>query len=105
MMDDKIIQLYDEKTNESVFVSASSFHKYTKEFHGNKALIYFYLVDHMDRRNNTFYGTYASLSKDLCISRPTVTKVMKQFVNDGIVKLLHQGVWEIDESKALTYIA
>ena len=100
-MDEKnIVRLFDNE-NEYVQMDEFSFHTFVRNFHGNKAIVLIYLTENMDKRTNIFYGTCTSISKELKLSRPTVSKIMNYMKDLGVVKMKQVGVWEIDMNKVM----
>ena len=96
MSENGIIQLYNEQSNELFQMNRISFSQFLKNFHGNEAVVFFYVVNNIDRRTNIFYGTHEKICKAVHLSRPTVSKAMKHMKSLGVVRPMQVGVWEVN---------
>ena len=96
MSDNKVIQLYDEQSKELFQMSKGSLSQFLRNFHGNDAVVFFYILNNIDRRNNMFYGTHSKICDNVHLSRPTVSKAMKRMQNIGVISPVQIGVWEVN---------
>lgn len=104
--------LVDFDTGESIFVD-----QITKRVYGTKNFwkcylmdflsvlgildskqvdIFIYIVENTNQSNNTFIGTYKKIAKDLNVSEPTISKIMKKLQENGFVKKVQNGAWMVN---------
>lgn len=57
--------------------------------------ILIYILEHTEAANNTFIGTYTKIQAEVSVSRPTVATVMKKLQDNGFIKRVQNGVWQV----------
>lgn len=57
--------------------------------------ILIYILEHTEAANNTFIGTYTKIQDEVGVSRPTVATVMKKLQENGFIKRVQNGVWQV----------
>lgn len=57
--------------------------------------ILIYILEHTEAANNTFIGTYTKIQDEVGVSRPTVATVMKKLQENGFIKRIQNGVWQV----------
>ena len=57
--------------------------------------ILIYILEHTEAANNTFIGTYTKIQAEVGVSRPTVATVMKKLQDNGFIKRVQNGVWQV----------
>ena len=57
--------------------------------------ILIYILEHTEAANNTFIGTYTKIQDEVGVSRPTVATVMKKLQENGFIKKVQNGVWQV----------
>jgi len=58
--------------------------------------IFIYIVENTNQSNNMFIGTYKKISKDLNVSEPTISRIMKKLQQNNFVKKAQNGVWLVN---------
>lgn len=58
--------------------------------------IFVYIVENTNQNNNLFIGTYKKISKDLNVSEPTISKIMKKLQENNFIKKVQNGVWFVN---------
>lgn len=58
--------------------------------------IFIYIVENTNSETNTFIGTYDKISKDVNVSRPTISKIMKKLQENNFIKKVQNGVWLVN---------
>lgn len=56
-----------------------------------------YLYENVEPDTGYIFVTYADIQKATSSSAPTVAKVMTQLQEDGLIKKVHRGVWQLCE--------
>lgn len=57
--------------------------------------ILIYLLENTESSNNTFIGTYSKIQEEVGVSRPTVATVMTKLQENGFIKKVQNGVWQV----------
>ena len=55
-----------------------------------------YIAENTNPSTNTFIGTYAKISKDVNVSQPTISTIMKKLQANNFIKKVQNGVWLVD---------
>ena len=55
-----------------------------------------YITENTNPSTNTFIGTYSKISKDVNVSRPTISTIMKKLQANNFIKKVQNGVWLVD---------
>ena len=55
-----------------------------------------YITENTNPSTNTFIGTYSKISKDVNVSRPTISTIMKKLQANNFIKKIQNGVWLVD---------
>lgn len=55
-----------------------------------------YITENTNTSTNTFIGTYSKISKDVNVSRPTISTIMKKLQVNNFIKKVQNGVWLVD---------
>lgn len=105
-------ELLDIKTGEMIYVD-----QITKRAYGNKQFwkcylmdflmilgivdnkqvdIFIYIVENTNPATNVFLGTYDKISKDVGVSRPTISKIMKKLQENNFIKRIQNGAWLVN---------
>ena len=58
--------------------------------------IFIYIAENTNPSTNTFIGTYKKISKDVNVSRPTISTIMKKLQANNFIKKVQNGVWLVD---------
>ena len=58
--------------------------------------IFIYIAENTNPSTNTFIGTYSKISKDVNVSRPTISTIMKKLQVNNFIKKVQNGVWLVD---------
>ena len=58
--------------------------------------IFIYIVENTNQSNNTFIGTYTKIAKDVGVSRPTISAIMKKLQENNFIKKVQNGVWLVN---------
>ena len=58
--------------------------------------IFIYIAENTNPSTNTFIGTYSKISKDVNVSRPTISTIMKKLQANNFIKKVQNGVWLVD---------
>lgn len=58
--------------------------------------IFIYIVENTNPSTNTFIGTYKKIAKDLGVTDPTISKIMKKLQANGFIKRVQNGVWFVN---------
>ncbi len=63
----------------------------------NKQLdVFIYIVENTDQSSNLFIGTYKKIAKDVHVSEPTISKIMKKLQENDFVRKVQNGVWMVN---------
>ncbi len=63
----------------------------------NKQLdIFVYIAENTNPSTNLFIGTYSKISKDLNVSRPTISTIMKKLQENNFIKKVQNGLWFVN---------
>ena len=55
-----------------------------------------YITENTNTSTNTFIGTYSKISKDVNVSRPTISTIMKKLQANNFIKKVQNGVWFVN---------
>ena len=55
--------------------------------------IFIYIAENTNPSTNTFIGTYKKISKDVNVSQPTISTIMKKLQANNFIKKIQNGVW------------
>ena len=55
-----------------------------------------YIAENTNLSTNTFIGTYSKISKDVNVSQPTISTIMKKLQANNFIKKVQNGVWLVD---------
>ena len=58
--------------------------------------IFIYIAENTNPSTNTFIGTYKKISKDVNVSQPTISTIMKKLQANNFIKKVQNGVWLVD---------
>lgn len=58
--------------------------------------IFIYIVENTNQANNMFIGTYTKIAKDVGVSRPTISAIMKKLQENNFIKKVQNGVWLVN---------
>lgn len=58
--------------------------------------VFIYIVENTQQANNTFIGTYKKIAKDVGVSEPTISKIMKKLQENNFIKKVQNGVWLVN---------
>lgn len=58
--------------------------------------VFIYIVENTNQSNNTFLGTYKKIAKDVGVSEPTISKIMKKLQENNFVKKIQSGAWLVN---------
>ena len=58
--------------------------------------IFIYIAENTNPSNNIFIGTYSKISKDVNVSRPTISTIMKKLQVNNFIKKVQNGVWFVN---------
>lgn len=58
--------------------------------------IFIYIVANTNQSNNVFLGTYDKIAKDVGVSRPTISKIMKKLQENNFIKKMQAGAWLVN---------
>lgn len=105
-------QLYDVETGEEILVD-----QITKRIYGSKNFwkcylmdflsilgvfdskqvdVFIYIIENTNQSNNVFLGTYKKISKDVNVSEPTISKIMKKLQDNNFIKKIQNGAWLVN---------
>lgn len=105
-------ELLDVETGEQIFVD-----QITKRVYGSKNFwkcylfdfltvlgiidskqldIFVFILEHTNPSNNTFIGTYKTISENTGCSSRTIAKIMKKLQSNNFVKKIQNGVWFVN---------
>ena len=65
-------------------------------FDGKQKDILIYILDNIKQYDNSFSGTYKTISKDLHVSEVTIAKTMRGLQEIGFITISSLGVWRIN---------
>lgn len=104
--------LIDPETNETILVDQITKRSYgTKQFWkvylmdfltvlgiiDSKQLdIFIYIAENTNASNNLFVGTYSKIAKDVGVSKPTISAIMKKLQDNHFIKKVQNGVWFVN---------
>ena len=104
--------LIDPETNETILVDQITKRSYgTKQFWkvylmdfltvlgiiDSKQLdIFIYIAENKNASNNLFVGTYSKIAKDVGVSKPTISAIMKKLQDNHFIKKVQNGVWFVN---------
>ncbi len=105
-------ELVDRETGEVIWVD-----QITKRTYGTKAFwkcylmdfltvlgiidskqldVFIFIVENTQQANNTFIGTYKHIAKQVGVSEPTISKIMKKLQENNFIKKVQNGVWLVN---------
>ncbi len=58
--------------------------------------IFIYIVENTNQSTNLFIGTYKKISKDLDVSEPTISRIMKKLQFNNFIKKVQNGLWFVN---------
>lgn len=58
--------------------------------------IFIYIVSNTNQSTNMFVGTYDKIAKDVGVSRPTISKIMKKLQDNNFIKKVQNGLWLVN---------
>ena len=58
--------------------------------------IFIYIAENTNPSNNIFISTYSKISKDVNVSRPTISTIMKKLQVNNFIKKVQNGVWFVN---------
>lgn len=58
--------------------------------------VFIYIAQNTDPSKNLFIGTYDDIARDVGVSRPTISKIMKRLQEHSFIKKRHNGVWYVN---------
>ena len=58
--------------------------------------IFIYILENTQQSNNIFIGTYTKIAKDVGVSRPTISTIMKKLQTNNFIKKIQNGVWLVN---------
>lgn len=58
--------------------------------------VFIYIAQNTDPSKNIFIGTYDDIARDVGVSRPTISKIMKRLQEHKFIKKHHSGVWYVN---------
>jgi DNA-binding Lrp family transcriptional regulator len=58
--------------------------------------VFIYIVENTNQSNNTFIGTYEKIAKDVGVSRPTISSILKKLQGNNFIKKVQNGVWLVN---------
>ncbi len=58
--------------------------------------IFVYIAENTNPSNNMFIGTYKKISKDVGVSEPTISRMMKKMQENNFIKKVQNGVWQVN---------
>jgi len=58
--------------------------------------IFIYIVENTNQATNMFIGTYKKIAKDLNVSEPTISRIMKKLQENNFIKKAQNGVWLVN---------
>lgn len=58
--------------------------------------VFIYIVENTNQATNLFIGTLEKIAKDVGVSRPTVSRMMKKLQENGFVKKVQNGVYMVN---------
>lgn len=58
--------------------------------------VFIYIAENTNQSTNIFMGTYDKISKDVNVSRPTISKIMKKLQENGFIKKIQAGAWLVN---------
>jgi len=58
--------------------------------------VFIYIVENTNQSNNTFIGTYEKIAKDVGVSRPTISSILKKLQGNNFIKRVQNGVWLVN---------
>ena len=58
--------------------------------------IFIYIAENTNPSTNTFIGTYKKISKDVNVSQPTISTIMKKLQANNFIKKVQNGVWLVN---------
>ena len=58
--------------------------------------IFIYIAENTNPSTNTFIGTYKKISKDVNVSQPTISTIMKKLQANNFIKKIQNGVWFVN---------
>lgn len=112
LVGEKKKHLIDVDTGENVFVD-----QITKRVYGTKNFwkcylmdfltvlgiidskqldVFIYIVENTNPSNNTFLGTYKKIAKDVCVSEPTIAKIMRKLQENNFIKRVQAGAYLVN---------
>mgnify|MGYP000065293347 FL=1 len=63
----------------------------------NKQLdIFVYICENTNSSTNLFIGTYTKIAKDVGVSRPTISAIMKKLQEVNFIRKVQSGVWFVN---------
>ena len=57
--------------------------------------ILIYILENTEPSNNTFIGTYTKIQNEIGVARGTIATVMTKLQDQGFIKKVQNGVWQI----------
>ena len=64
-----------------------------------RRLALFLLQEMLKKEDDTIHMTHEKLAKYLCSAREVVTRMLRQFADDGVVELSRKGIKVLDKTK------
>lgn len=58
--------------------------------------VFIYIVENTNQNTNIFIGTYTKISRDVGVSRPTISAIMKKLQENNFLKKVQNGVWFVN---------
>jgi len=58
--------------------------------------VFIYIVENTHPSTNTFIGTYAKIAKDVGVSKPTISTILKKLQENNFIKRVQNGVWAVN---------
>jgi len=58
--------------------------------------IFIYIVENTNQATNMFIGTYKKIAKDVQVSEPTISRIMKKLQENNFIKKVQNGVWLVN---------
>ena len=66
------------------------------KYDGKQKDVLLYIVDNVKRIDNTFHGTYKTISKAVRACEATVAKTMVSLQKDGFITISSVGIWKVN---------
>ena len=58
--------------------------------------VFVYIVENTNQATNMFIGTYKKIAKDVNVSEPTISRIMKKLQENNFIKKVQNGLWLVN---------